>query len=251
MFKTMLETGGIFYLMGAAACAGVFGKVIAGMTLGRLVREAGNMSQSEHKLMRLVRAKFEHACMVSDKVRNVNAFVEKFICEYRVGGLRLHTWSRLAVQSIWLVGALGILGAAVSYSVRGIGEEAFRYAAFGGVGAVLLFLVCQVTDENYKIEVLRIYMVDYLQNVCIHRYEKQVQREMGVQENAEILSGEMNGSGEAKDEAEPMDSVPGQGGNAFSEPDEPKNNTEELMTRMEEDLKKEAMIRDILEEFLA
>lgn len=62
--------------MGAGAAIGVLSKLIAHFTLRRMVKAASRMSKSNHKLMRLVRAKFEHASMVSDKVQNVEAFVK-------------------------------------------------------------------------------------------------------------------------------------------------------------------------------
>lgn len=53
------------------------------MTLRKLVNAAGVCQRVHNKLMKLVRAKYEHACMVHDRVENVNAFVEKYIYEYR------------------------------------------------------------------------------------------------------------------------------------------------------------------------
>ena len=58
----------IFVLMGILTVIGIVSKLIANVTLKQLVRAAGNMNKSTHPLMRLVRAKFEHACMISDTV---------------------------------------------------------------------------------------------------------------------------------------------------------------------------------------
>ena len=33
------------------------------------------------------------------------------------------------------------------------------------------------TDEKYKLQVARNYMVDYLENICLHRYEKAYRKE--------------------------------------------------------------------------
>ena len=152
MFKTMLDTQMIFYLMGVIGGIGILSKLVSEGTLRSLVKAAENMSKSSHRFMKLVRAKFEHACMVSDKVDNVGAFVEKFIHEYRAVGLRLHTWQQLERQSMRFVGILGLIGALLSYSIYGMGEQAFRYGAFGAIEMVLLFLICQATDEKYKVE---------------------------------------------------------------------------------------------------
>ena len=44
------------------------------------------MGKSLHPLMKLVRAKFEHACMVSDKVQNIRAFVDVPSMAITIGG---------------------------------------------------------------------------------------------------------------------------------------------------------------------
>ena len=81
--EAVAETGIIFYLMLGVGIVGILAKVMNYVTLRKLVNAAGSMSKSTHKLMKLVRAKYEHACMVHDRVENVNAFVEKYIYEYR------------------------------------------------------------------------------------------------------------------------------------------------------------------------
>lgn len=88
---------------------GILAKVMNYVTLRKLVNAAGSMSKSTHKLMKLVRAKYEHACMVHDRVENVNAFVEKYIYEYRGFFLKIHTWRQIQIQSIWFAGILAAM----------------------------------------------------------------------------------------------------------------------------------------------
>lgn len=109
MLKTMVDNQILFVVMGVMAGIGLFSKIVIWFTLKKIVKEAGNMAQSTHKLMKLVKAKFEHACMVSEKVQNVKAFVRKYIYEYRMFGMRIHTWRQLEKQSIWMIGILAIL----------------------------------------------------------------------------------------------------------------------------------------------
>ena len=63
MFKTMLDTQMIFYLMGVIGGIGILSKLVSEGTLRSLVKAAENMSKSSHRFMKLVRAKFEHACI--------------------------------------------------------------------------------------------------------------------------------------------------------------------------------------------
>lgn len=172
MLEVVLDRQIMVILMGIAAAVGVISKIIAAVSLKRLVRASGNMNKSSHPLIRLVKAKFEHACMVSDRVQNVEVFVEKYLYEYRAGGLRLHTWRRLEKAGVWLCFLFGLAGAVSWYAVRGMGDPVLQYAAAGAGGGILIFLFQLTSDEKYQLGAIRNYMVDYLENVCAHRYEK-------------------------------------------------------------------------------
>ena len=145
----------VFFLTGVMIGIGAIARLITGISLKKLVRAASNMSKSNHPLMRLVRAKFEHGCMVSDKVQNVGAFVEKYLYEYRVLGVRLHTWRQWAKGSIWLCLIFGATGTALAYAAGEREQGLYRYGILGGMGA-------------------------FLENTYAHRYEKTNQKEIQV-----------------------------------------------------------------------
>ena len=177
--EVVTDTNIVYYLMIAVGAVGVLSKAVNQITLRRLVRAAGNMSKSTHKLIKLVRAKYEHTLMLHDRVENAEAFVEKYIYEYRGFLLRVHTWRQLELQSIWFSGILAALGGAVWYMENGFCEEMYRYISLGAAEMVLLFVISQLSDEQYKIEAAKNYMVDYLENVCAMRRRKARQSEKG------------------------------------------------------------------------
>lgn len=178
-YEVVTDTNIVFYLMIAVGVLGVLAKAVNLITLRRMVWAAGNMQKSTHKLIKLVRAKYEHALMLHDRVENAEAFVEKYIYEYRGFLLRIHTWRQLEVQSIWFSGILAAFGGVVWYMENGFCEEMYRYISLGAAEMVLLFVVSQLSDEQYKIEAAKNYMVDYLENVCAMRRRKTRQSEKG------------------------------------------------------------------------
>lgn len=188
MLEVILDKYIIYVLMGVFAILGVLSKLIVSLTLGGMVRGAENMSKSTHPLMRLVRAKFEHACMVSDKVENVRVFVDKYLYEHRVMGVKLHSLRRMELASAGVCLVLGVLGAAAEYSVHGMQEGVLRIGVTGAVLAIAVFLVHLTTDENYRLEAARNYMVDYLENICLHRYEKAYQKDSKNQKNVNVAA---------------------------------------------------------------
>ena len=77
------------------------------------------MPKSTHRLIKLVRSKYEHACMIRDSVENTDAFVEKYIFEYRGFLFRIHTWRQIEILTVWFAGILAALGASVLYFSSG------------------------------------------------------------------------------------------------------------------------------------
>lgn len=185
MLEMLLDKKLLFVLMGLLTGLGVVDKCIVSMTMKRMVEAAGSMSKSNHPLMRLVRAKFEHACMISDTVENVGVFVDKYLYEYKVCGLRLHSLRRLEKMCSGLLIVTGLAGAGITCQVYGMGDEALRMGAAGCGLGILVWLFHLTTDENYCMEMAKNYMVDYLENVCLRKYEKMNQKERTVRVNIE------------------------------------------------------------------
>ena len=182
MLELMLDRHVIYVLMGMSAFAGVVSKVVVGRTLRKLVAAAESMGKSNHPLMRLVRAKFEHTCMISEKVENVGVFVDKYLYEYRVGGVRLHAWRRLQMAGAGLCLILGGVGAIISYRIKGATEQTAMIGGTGVALALIVFLVHMLTEEEYRLDAVRNYMVDYLEHIYQHRYEKTYKKEVLAEE---------------------------------------------------------------------
>ena len=182
----------IAYLMAGIGVLGILAKIINQLTLYRLVRAAGNMPKSTHRLIKLVRAKYEHACMIHDSVENIDAFVEKYIYEYRGFLFRIHTWRQIEILTVWFAGILAALGASVNYLSLGLTETVYQYIAAGIAEMVLLSVIMRLSDEPYKINAVKMYMVDYLENICAIRLRKQTQRE---RESIDVIAAENGGKG--------------------------------------------------------
>lgn len=238
MVEKIVENRVLFYLAGMTILVGVLLKIVAGITLKRLVRAASNMSKSNHALMRLIRAKFEHACMVSDKVQNVPAFVEKYMYEYKVLGMSLFMVQQLSRTMIWLCGFTSFIGGGLSYTLGEPVEVTYSYIILGGAGVVFLLLLQVTSNEKQKQEVVKMYIVDFLENTYAHRYEKLPRRE------AEYLENEIVDEPVREPVREP-DRWP-----EVEPPKEPKKEPVRIM-EPEPQTVQAAKIREILEEFLA
>lgn len=274
MLKAILDRHVLFILMGVFTAFGIVSKCIAGITLKKLVQAAGNMNKSTHPLIRLVRAKYEHACMINDKVQNVGAFVDKYLYEYKVAGLRLYKWRRMENVMAGLCFITGTVAAFLTYSVYGMSDDVLKSGAYGAILAILLFLFHLTSDENYMLKAIRNYMVDYLENVCARRYEKNYQKEIQIASAREERPTEEMMPDNLVTENDKPEKKSGAGGDYIEmpqkdipevvmppekEPDRPaKPEIAKASVKKEKEEKteqkpvsKEVLIREILEEFLA
>lgn len=269
MLETIADNRILFVVMGLLAAIGVVSKLITWFSLKGMAKAAGNMNLSSHRLMKLLKAKFEHACMVSDKVQNVKAFIEKYLCEYRILGLKIHTWQQLEKQSVWLLGFTAALGSLLSYYEYGMQDEVFYYAGIGGAAVVLLIVFYISADEKYLLDTAQVYMTDYLENVYAHRMEKASLRER-EKEEAAVRKMESEENQEASLEENKTDSKTEEDQTEHDglaiEIKETKGKAEEVkegvsekeivdisdrLEQQKEEASREKAIREILEEFLA
>lgn len=190
MSNILLEHHIIFYAMCVTGILGLVTRLGAYFSLRKMVREASRMGKSTHGLMKLVRAKFEHMCMISDKVQNVDAFVEKYIYESRILGIQLHGYQQLEKIMVWLCLLFGIAGSVLAFQNHGLSENVLRYGAFGIMEALFLFVLNIMIDENYQLDAAKMYMVDFLENFYARRYEKMNQKPISrtMQENEEQVA---------------------------------------------------------------
>lgn len=160
----------IFCILFIVGVAGLCGGVVTHFVLRRMRKEAEQIHGSEHRLMKLIKSKYEHANLLTDRIRNVDVFVDKYLYEYRILGVRLYGWMALPLRMLWLSLVLGCAGCALYYYEYGITEVFLQIFAFGSICVVVLFLVHVMSRKDQKVRCIRTYIVDYLENVCAHRY---------------------------------------------------------------------------------
>ena len=183
----MLEI--IFYAMGVLLGISLLAKLISAFTIRKMVKEAAKIQKSDHKLMKLIKAKFEHASMVSDRVQNVGAFVDKYLYEYKICGIRLHTWQNIPKRGFCIIVILGVFTVCESFRVEGMTMTTAGYIQWTGIFLLLLLLIQFVSVEKAQLKAARNYMVDYLENVCVHRYAKKHQ--MTEEASSEAVQGDI------------------------------------------------------------
>lgn len=236
MLETIVKQEIIFYVMGILMLLGILAKLVSHFTVRRMVKAAGEIQKSNHKLMKLVKAKFEHASMISDKVQNVEAFVDKYIYEYKVFGVRLGGWRSFPKKVLWIISILGVFAIFESFRMGGVSDLMLMYVQWTGIFIMFLLLLSFVAEENSRLNAAKNYMVEYLENVCIHRYAK-----MNQAKPVEEASEDAELSEVAEEIVESTE---------LSEVTEEHEEQQKIMEEQKKN-EQEMRIRAILEEFLA
>lgn len=142
-------------------------------TYRRLIKAAKDMGHSEHRLMRSLRIKFETCYQLQIGVPNVQVFVDKYLSHYRVLGLHLKTWDVFCGQCM-LVTMAGSLAAGIWGMFGGFDEKMIFLSFFAGVaGNGFMLLVDSLFGIHNKRELLRIDMMDYMENIYKPRMENE------------------------------------------------------------------------------
>lgn len=253
MLQNIVKQEIIFYVMGVLLAFGVLAKLISSFTVRRMVRAAGEIHKSNHKLMKLVKAKFEHASMVSDKVQNVEAFVDKYLYEYRVMGIHLNAWRAIPKHVLWLIAILGVFAVFESYSIGGFGDLMVKYIQWTGIFVMFLFLLYFIAEDKSRLQAAKNYMVEYLENVCIHRYAKLNKAAQTEEKEEQEELPEAKAEGEELSEADGSAEAELQLAKQMEEQaaEEMKLQLAEEMREEERNKEQEMRIRAILQEFLA
>ena len=172
MLQFIMETNTLFYAMAVLGILGAASQIFLGRVYTGLWKDAARGGQAQGKLMKRIRQR-------AGASPNPVLLVESSLMEYRTMGQSLHGWQRTGLFAA--AGAL-LLGAAGWYLMRfqHLGRAsvlAQQYLIFGAAAAAVVGVVHVLADIQYKKRNLETRMLDYLENICLHRYEKAYRKE--------------------------------------------------------------------------
>ncbi|MBQ7925370.1 MAG: hypothetical protein IJ335_03655 [Lachnospiraceae bacterium] len=151
-------------LMLVALVAGLVIRIGLGLAYGRLIGEADNMATTNHPVLRQWKGKYENCYQMNKGVSNTAIFVDKLISRLSWGPFSYGQWYLLSAQAV----LLSVLSAGVGICIN-IAKGAtlsmilpYYIVVFGGL--YLFFSVTTSVDIRERKRVLKVNMVDYLEN---------------------------------------------------------------------------------------
>lgn len=138
----------------------------------RLIWETEHMSTTNDKSLQQLKLKFSGYCKINEKISNVSIFVDKYLNNIKFGSIPLSVLKHLSGQLMLLSVLVAGIGACLSI-IRD--EGFFSIAPFyliSFLGLYCYFAVASLVDIPGKINILRINLIDYLENHMTNRLEQ-------------------------------------------------------------------------------
>ena len=147
-------------------------QIIIGVSYHRLIWESEHMSTTTDKSLQHLKLKFTGCCRLNEKVTNVPVFVDKYLSHIRYRGIPLAVLKHIAGQFVMLSVLVAGIGACLSI----IHNESFLsvapYYVVSFLGLYCYFAAASLIDAPVRQNILRINLVDYLENHLSSRLEQ-------------------------------------------------------------------------------
>ena len=147
-------------------------QIVMGVIYHRLIWESEHMSTTTNKSLQQLKLKYSGCCMMNEKVSNVSVFVDKYISRIKFGSVSVSIIKHLSGQFMLLAVFVAGIGACLGI----IRDEGFfdiaPYYVISFLGLYCYFALASLIDIPGKINILRINLVDYLENHLPNRLEQ-------------------------------------------------------------------------------
>lgn len=171
---------------------GLLVKILLGVLYRNMIKEADNMAATNNRLLKQCKLKFANCYQLNNGVANIPIFVDKFLNKLAFGPFSFDTLYHLSGQSVLLSVIFAGVGASKAIADGRMLGEVLPFYIVSFLGLYLYFSISSVVDVKTQKRVLKVNLVDYLENHLSAR--------MGVTENdLEMLYGEaVPGRGKAQ-----------------------------------------------------
>ena len=173
MLDTLYNVKVLIYTMIGIFVFGMLLKIALAIGYSRMIRASNNMGSTTYKLFRNLKLKFETFHKLKINVNNVDTFVDKCINNHKILGILLITWEKISGQVGSVSFAIGLIGA-ILYAFLEF-ERMWILSVFlvGFLSGGLLIFFEALLNKKAKREIIRLNIIDYLENYLNNRLEQE------------------------------------------------------------------------------
>lgn len=171
MLKEFVEQKWVMGISISLLVCSIFLLIMIGALYQNLIGETENMSSTGNKLLKQCKLKFANCYRMNAGVANVSVFVDKFLNRLALGKISFRTLYHMSGQLMLLSVFFAGVGACISIVEGAALGEILPYYIVSLFGLYLYFSVSSMVDVKGKIEILKVNLMDYLENHMVSRLE--------------------------------------------------------------------------------
>lgn len=142
----------------------IFLRILLGLLYRNMIREADNMASTKNRLLKQCKLKFSNCYQLNNGVANIPVFVDKFLNRLALGPFSFETMYHLSGQTMLLCVVSAGVGICRSILHGKMLGEILPFYIVSFLGLYLYFSVSTIVDVKGKRRVLKVNLVDYLEN---------------------------------------------------------------------------------------
>lgn len=185
MFSIFEQEKAVSAVMLICMACSILMQVGLGLMYIHLIRETDNMASTRSRQLKQCKLKFANCYQLNNGIANVPIFVDKFISRMSLGPVSPHMLEHLSGQLMLLSVVCSGVGACRRIIDGNKIVEILPFYIASMMGLYLFFSVSAIVDLKGKRHVLKINLVDYLENHLSGRMDV-------TREDMEMLFGEEN-----------------------------------------------------------
>lgn len=171
--KELYESYDLLTVMLGIGIVTVIMQSVAGWVMAKLLEDCTQIAGTKNPWIRSLIAKFEICYQLRIPARDVGGFLDRYLWEYRRGGIRLATWASMGIYGAWLVGMyFGVCTIIGIYSETSLREYGL-YCVYTVVVLSMIFGGELLLQLHSRQKMIRVYLLDYLENTLKPRLENQ------------------------------------------------------------------------------
>lgn len=182
-------------------------QIVMGVIYHRLIWETEHMSTTTNKSLQQLKLKFSGCCQMNEKVSNVSVFVDKYLSHIKFGNVSLSVFKHLSGQLMLLSVLIAGIGACLGIVHNDNFLNIAPYYVISFLGLYCYFAVASLIDAPGKLNILRINLVDYLENHLANRLE-QTELDMQLIQTDKKTADKDNSSDQINKKSSPLFSGP-------------------------------------------
>ncbi len=164
MIQVFKEQTVMTVCMFSCMALGIFLKVFLGILYGHMIKETDNMAATENKLLKQCKTKFSNCYELNNGISNIPVFVDRFLNRMALGpfsfALLYHLSGQLMLLSVVCSG-VGVCRSILAGHTLGA-ILPFYIVSF--LSLYVYFSVSSVVDVQGKRKMLKVNLIDYLEN---------------------------------------------------------------------------------------